>query len=1555
VLNIQSGASMTVTDTMTIWNSGAAVPDGTRVNLSGGMLSVSALDTLPQRFNWTGGTFANTGSGGLTVAPGAPIGSSLILGAGKGLIVTGGSLRIGTSLGTGSVQISGGTETIGAPAAPQNMYLGYDSGSAGLSTLSDGGALTVNGGVFVGNSGSGTFSQTGGTHSFSGQLTLGSQTGASGVYALSNGRLVGTNGLAVIGDSGTGTFDQSGGTANFTQALQLGKSAAGTGTLLLSGGSMGVGLSIGAALIGVDGHGNVSHTAGFFNAPGGMDLGVNPGSVGIYTLSGTGSLFPTAVSVADAGTGSFIQSGGTSTMGALYLGYFGAGNGSYSLSGTGSLTVNAVNAGVYVGGNLNTAGGTGVLNISGGTTTVSGKLKVWDTGAAAPGGTRVNMTGGIVTANAIEILNGDRLNLSGGVLNITGPSNSSVTGTLTIGSGGNATLNLSGGTLNVSGQEYVGGNGVGQVNQTGGNHTIQSGGLGTLYVGYAGGGGSYSISGGNLTADSILVGYPTSNVSGTFTQSGGNVSGAALLVGGYSGTGIYNLSGGTLTSSVGIGAQSPSNTGSGTFTQSGGTAQLTAVTIASGPSTTAAYNLNNSVAILNDSGDLTVGGAASAGGTGTLNISAGSATIGGKLKVWNSGGSAVNFSGGSLSVVGSIDTDLHPERFNWTGGALNLTKALEVNSAGPLGASVSLTSGKSLSVSAEFIAGTVTQSAGSTNTDNGLTWLGPAVGTSGTYNLLGGTFNSCNTGGGALVVGESGTGTFYHSGGILNVGSAIAPTTDIELGEQAGAVGIYTLSGTATLNNYGSEIIAGSATGAGAQPGGQFDQTGGTHIIGMATANRDLIIANHAGSTGVFSLSASTGPGVLIVNGSASVGGSTTAGGTGTLNVAGGAMAVTGTLKIWDTPGTQLNLSGGSLSVGSIDTTASPPGFNWTGGALNITGTGGFTVSPAGPLGSSLLVDTGKTLSVTNTLTISSSSTLTNSGGTVVAGTLVNNGTYKQPGSTALFGSISGSGALDIGGGIFTVSDPGNSSYAGVLNNSAALVVQAGTTRLSGGGTHTGSFSVASGATLEFGGGTHNLNSGYNISGLGTVRISAGTVNVGSFVTGGRITDITGGTLAVADLEAVGQGAAGTVTQSAGSNMVGNQMYVGYTAPGSYVLNGGLLDVSGGAIEAVGYFANGTFTQNGGVNQIVNTVNGAGSLAIQVGVSSGVTGTYQLHGGSLTAGNYVILGYAGSGLLNQDGGSVSTNTLYVGFGNGGTGSGNYALSGTGSVAAATEYIGYNGVGTFTQTGGTHTVTGTLSIATGGAASSYTLSGGLLSASTVTVNSNGVFHHNSGSLNLQTLKLLGGGKMDVAACASSGGNNRPLRTNTLSIDSAGALDLNDNDLVVNNGVFSDVQALVFNGYSSTPDTTKTGIISTVGQNTGGVAILALFNNALFGVSDYPFGSGQTIGANAIVGKYTYIGDTDWNGQVDPQDYTAIDANLGATGLDLGAAWFSGDTNFDGNIDPSDYTGVDAALGLGQGNPLSVAGSPAVPEPGIGIVPIVGFLLRRNRKRIAAEAR
>src|SRR6185503_12253724 len=93
-------------------------------------------------------------------------------------------------------------------------------------------------------------------------------------------------------------------------------------------------------------------------------------------------------------------------------------------------------------------------------------------------------------------------------------------------------------------------------------------------------------------------------------------------------------------------------------------------------------------------------------------------------------------------------------------------------------------------------------------------------------------------------------------------------------------------------------------------------------------------------------------------------------------------------------------------------------------------------------------------------------------------------------------------------------------------------------------------------------------------------------------------------------------------------------------------------------------------------------------------------------------------------------------------------------------------------------------------------------------------------------------------------------------------------------------FTTIQGQVINGYRSSPDPSASGIISSTGQAAGNT-IHATFDNALVGISDWPLGSGNTIGGNSVIGKYTYFGDMDFDGQVTPGDYGILDANLGTT--------------------------------------------------------------------------
>jgi hypothetical protein len=144
--------------------------------------------------------------------------------------------------------------------------------------------------------------------------------------------------------------------------------------------------------------------------------------------------------------------------------------------------------------------------------------------------------------------------------------------------------------------------------------------------------------------------------------------------------------------------------------------------------------------------------------------------------------------------------------------------------------------------------------------------------------------------------------------------------------------------------------------------------------------------------------------------------------------------------------------------------------------------------------------------------------------------------------------------------------------------------------------------------------------------------------------------------------------------------------------------------------EYIGKYGNGTFTQTGGMNTVTET--------LFLGYYSGSSGTYELSGtGTLSAKNEYI-GYYSSGdiKIKQTGGTNTvTENLFIGYYSGSSGS--YELSGTGNLTAMNEYIGHSGIGFFWQPGGTNTVSNGLRVGTNaGSIGTYELSGtGKLSA------------------------------------------------------------------------------------------------------------------------------------------------------------------------------------------------------------------------------------------------
>lgn len=397
-----------------------------------------------------------------------------------------------------------------------------------------------------------------------------------------------------VGQYSSGVINQSGFANNINSFLALGVEPGSTGIYNLSGGSLSVASAAGGEIVGQYGCG-VFNQSGGASAAGNLTLGYGAGSNGTYN-----------------------QSDGTNTLsGILFLGYNSGGGGVYNLSG-GSLSAGFA----YIGYN-----GVGTFNQSGGTNTIDRNLYL----GGSPGSSGIyNLNGG--SLNVINQLVGYHGN---GIFNQDGGSNTISKGFGLIGlvlgywNGSNGAYNLNNGSLSAWGAT-IGQYGVGTFKQTGGTAHFTEGltlGLGNGLSGS----GTYNLSGGNLSADSECVGY---RGTGAFNQSGGSNTVAQDLVLGYrhTGVGVYNLSGGTLS----VQNEFIGYSGNGSFIQTGGV---------------------HSVA-----GNLTL--AASDGGSSSLTLLGGSLSVGGNYTQNANGRLALGFSsasnyqriniGGTASLNGTL-------------------------------------------------------------------------------------------------------------------------------------------------------------------------------------------------------------------------------------------------------------------------------------------------------------------------------------------------------------------------------------------------------------------------------------------------------------------------------------------------------------------------------------------------------------------------------------------------------------------------------------------------------------------------------------------------------------------------------------------------------------------------------------------------------------------------------------------------------------------------------------------------------------------------------------
>jgi hypothetical protein len=230
----------------------------------------------------------------------------------------------------------------------------------------------------------------------------------------------------------------------------------------------------------------------------------------------------------------------------------------------------------------------------------------------------------------------------------------------------------------------------------------------------------------------------------------------------------------------------------------------------------------------------------------------------------------------------------------------------------------------------------------------------------------------------------------------------------------------------------------------------------------------------------------------------------------------------------------------------------------------------------------------------------------------------------------------------------------------------------------------------------------------------------------------------------------------------------------------------------------------------------------------------------------------------------------------------------------------------------------------------------------------------------------TATYVRGNVLSIAAggTATIRSNNNPSSSvssvSNLTI-TGGLLDLTDNDLIVHSTAANraaDLATIVSElkqgqGGTSGITSSTAGTNAVAGQATG---LAVMLNDNGSGSPIYPTFDGLTADANSILIKYTLLGDTNLDGNVNVGDLSNMAGNFGVTS---GASWIQGDFNYDGQVNVVDLSDLAANFGdtLSTGSSaaaatasLAAGGTASVPEPsGLTSLVLAGIGLYARRRR------
>ena len=1085
--------------------------------------------------------------------------------------------NIGVAGGSGKITQSGGTHTVG-----NQLFLAAGAGDTGIYQL-NGGTLTA-GQTYVGYLGNGAFTQNAGTHTVGTAFGIGYGVGSNGDYTLSGTGALNVSLYEAVGASGAGTFHQDGGTHTVSGDLFVAQNAGSSGLYAMTAGTLDINNA--NLYVGNSGNGAFSQSGGAVNMGNGgpatnLRIGANAGSVGSYTLSGTGSLQLFAQAnelVGDGGAGTFTQNGGTHFLlaNSLTIGNQGGASGTYNL-----------NAGTLTAGNLETIGnsGTGIFSQSAGVH--AAKLLIL--GSQVTGNGTYNLSGGVLEFEQ-QSLN-EIVGLTGaGTVNQNGGTNQLGTGTLNIASnaGSVGTYNLTGpGTL-IASDESIGISGAGTFHQSAGTNQAT-----TLTLGLNSGSSAvYTLSGtGSLAATFETIGV---DGLGTFIQSGGTNTVTNLRIGFGQGTGSYSLSGGTaaVTNSVQVGGGTGALTvsGNGILTVGNELHVLpgSTLTLAGGSIYTSTLNLNPGFASFNWSSGLLELNSSVAFDPTALGTSGGSFGAGLTL---GSGKTLVVFGNETVGGTGSFGLTLGSGGTNLVSGNLQLNPT-----------------------------GTITQNPGSTLAFANFIQAGGTV--NGTFTNTGNFFYQGGLFNGRLVnQGDVNLGAFFIAGnGIENDTSMAIASSQVLAVNGAGLDNL----GTLTMNG-GHIIGSGAVTN---DLGGVMNVQGPATVgqtfnnQGQLTLNSILTLNSGGSSSGAITINSGASlrggdfenSGIVTLNGGAIAAASTN-------NNSGGVIQGSGSIG-----GSFANNAGGSIQVAAGKTITITNSWNNDGLVTIAGGTlGGGTVSNTGVIQGSGLIQSG----------VSNIGTLRASGGELdIAGAGSNDAAAHiqvQNGSTLLFlqGLGVNNGSIALKGGTF---DNGN---FGLLN--IGEIVGAGTLR-TGGLLNMGSMSFADSDTDVFGAvttqsvgpGTGNVQITNNKTTFfgpvtigadttftvtqGTARFLSSFVNNGTYVTDPTTSSFTDLTVGVTGAQVAAAGDTYLVSGNLVNQSTQNETFdlslanVEITGAGSHMLEWGGADLGPQYFGYLDNFALGTLELTPGVLLLISGTSADSALYIRTLLLDGAAG-----------------------------------------------------------------------------------------------------------------------------------------------------------------------------------------------------------------------------------------------------------------------------------------------------------------------------------------------------------